>query len=223
MTDLRPNRGVTLMETLVVLGVIMVLATIAVTLTVRVENQSKENALARTFTLLGSALQQFYDYEYQYPASYAEFRFPLDCNGFSVAALQNTLPAMLQAAKVQVFNHQHPGGREYDNYSGCEIMYWFLARIPEIRATLGQINPAFVTNQNDEGAVVTIAIDQGPPESLVRVVDPWGTTLRYDYYEVRPTDLVPLVETKRTFPVLISAGPDRVFGTGDDISSGGKP
>jgi type II secretory pathway pseudopilin PulG len=222
MMDLRANRGVTLMEMLVVLGVVMVLSTIAVTLAVRVENQSKENVLARTFTLLGNALEQFYDYEYRYPPPYAEFRFPLDCNGFSVAALQNTLPGMLQATKVEVFNHQHPGGREYDTYSGCEIMYWLLARVPEIRETLGHINPAFVTNKNDEGAAVTISIDQGPPESLLRVVDPWGTTLRYDYYEVRPTDLAPLGETKRTFPVLISAGPDRVFGTGDDISSGGK-
>ena len=44
--------------------------------------------------------------------------------------------------------------------------------------------------------------------------DPWGTLLDYVYeYAGGKGD---------TFPELISAGPDRQFGTADDISSKGK-
>jgi hypothetical protein len=199
-----------------------VLSSIAVTVTLRVESQSKEHALGHTFALLDAALGQFCDYQYRYPYQYADFRFPLDCNDFPVVALQKTLLATTGAADVLVLNHVHPNGTEYVEYSGCEVMYFLLSQIPEVRGTLAKINPSFVTNKNGEGNLVTISINNGPAESLLRVVDPWGTTLRYGYYRTRSPDWSPLPETKKTFPVLISAGPDRVFGTGDDLNNRGK-
>lgn len=222
MTNLRHSSGVTLLEMLVVLGVIVVLAGIGATVTLRVESQAKENALVDTYALLEAALGQFSEYQYRYPAQYADFRFPLDCDGFPVAALQTTLQGALGVTNVQILNHQHADGREYSEYSGCEVMYFLLFQVPEVRATLEKINPAFVTNKNEEGKVVTIALNNGAPVSLLRVVDPWGTTLRYDYYDVSTPDLTPLAATKKTFPALVSAGPDRVFGTGDDISNKGR-
>ena len=50
--------------------------------------------------------------------------------------------------------------------------------------------------------------------SLLRIIDPWGETLRYDYYDdyTEPDEA-------RNFPVITSAGPDGVFGTDDDIAS----
>ena len=59
---------------------------------------------------------------------------------------------------------------------------------------------------------------------LLRVIDPWKATLRYDYYNELPPPLAPedidyMKETKKTFPVITSAGPDGIFNTIDDITS----
>ena len=221
MVNLRQNSGVTLVEMLVVLGIIMVLSGIVATLTLRVDNQSKENVLTNTFALLGSALEQFHEYEYRYPPRYAEFGFPLDCDGFSVAALGTVLGEAVGATNVQITNHVRLDGREYLEYSGCEALFFLLSQVPAVRETLSRVSPALVTGKNEEGGEIKI-LNNGRLEPLLRVVDPWGTTLRYDYYDVRPADVAPLPETQRTFPVLISAGPDKQFDTGDDISSKGK-
>jgi type II secretory pathway pseudopilin PulG len=52
---------------LVVLGIIVVLSGIVVTLTLRVDTQSKENALRNAFALVGSALREYYDAKGQFP------------------------------------------------------------------------------------------------------------------------------------------------------------
>ena len=63
---------------------------------------------------------------------------------------------------------------------------------------------------------------------LWRLIDPWGTPLRYDYYVNKVETAKPSqpavtwsnrIKTIRPFPVIICAGPDREFGTGDDITS----
>ncbi len=66
--------------------------------------------------------------------------------------------------------------------------------MPESRKILGRIADSLV--KNEYGTAET-------PE----IYDPWGTVLDYRYV---PGD---------NFPELISAGPDKVFGTADDISS----
>lgn len=67
MVSLRHNSGVTLVEMLVVLGIIMVLSGIVITVTVRVDNQSKENSLRSAFALVGSALREYYEVKGQFP------------------------------------------------------------------------------------------------------------------------------------------------------------
>jgi type II secretory pathway pseudopilin PulG len=67
MASLRHNSGVTLVEMLVVLGISMVLSGIVITLTARVDNQSKENSLRSAFALVGSALREYYEAKDQFP------------------------------------------------------------------------------------------------------------------------------------------------------------
>ena len=54
MAERSSQQGVTLIEMMVVLGIIVVLAGLVVTLTLRVDNQSKERALDSAFALLSS-------------------------------------------------------------------------------------------------------------------------------------------------------------------------
>jgi prepilin-type N-terminal cleavage/methylation domain-containing protein len=233
MDNSRSQHGLTLLEMLVVVGIIAALMAMIIVVTHRVEGQSQENMLASTFAVLESALGQFYDYEFRYSPTdqrreYAELRFPLDCSDYSLLALQAALANVLGAQTVLISNHNdategNPARKlEYLQYSGCEVMYFFLSQVPEARAALNGISPGLVTNKNMYGSDIQIAIDGRPAEPLLRVVDPWGTTLRYDYYDERSQDVAGWARTKRSFPVLTSAGPDRQFGTADDINSKGR-
>ncbi|MGE5294846.1 MAG: type II secretion system protein, partial [Solirubrobacterales bacterium] len=67
MADDRHNRAVTLVEMLVVLGVIAVLAGMVVKLTLRVDTQSKERALNSAFALLSTSLREYYEFRDTFP------------------------------------------------------------------------------------------------------------------------------------------------------------
>jgi hypothetical protein len=86
---------------------------------------------------------------------------------------------------------------------------------------LDKIDESLITNldSNKQPRNISITYPSGVLKDypLSRIIDPWGTTLKYDYYyEVL---IPPDPRQKRTFPVITSAGPDKQFGTADDISS----
>jgi len=159
MANSRHSGGVTLVEMLVVLGIIIVLAGIVVPLTLRVENQSKENALRNAFALVDSALHEYYDFKGQFPSQ----------------AERNSAHALTHV----------------------ELMVQELRAVPASREVLVKIDSSLVKREGGTADVQSLR-------------DPWGTVLDY------------LCAPDDTFPELISAGPDKQFGTGDDISSKGK-
>ncbi len=220
MKSYRHKTGVTLVEILIVVAVIAILATMVVGIATRINNQSKEQLTKNTFALLNAALGQFRDYGYNYnykapptaPAPVRDFYrgldFPLDCNGLP---LEPALGTALGAAGAEII----PPGVLHDlNYSGSEALYFFLSRVPASRQTLDKIDDSLITNLSfdKQPMNITIGVKIFP---LLRIIDPWGTTLHYDYYNELTLD----PKSKRTFPEITSAGPDRIFGTGDDITN----
>jgi len=159
MADGKRNNAVTLVEMLVVLGIITVLAGIVLTATLRVDNQAKERALASAFALLNSVLREYYE---------AESKFPVQAERDSNNRLLHV-----------------------------ETMMQRLRTVPACREVLDKLSGT--TAKSQEGLA-----------DVVEPRDPWGTVLDYVYV---PGD---------NFPELISAGPDKQFGTGDDISSKAK-
>jgi prepilin-type N-terminal cleavage/methylation domain-containing protein len=160
MANCHSNRAVTLIEMLVVLGIIVVLASLVITLTLRVDNQSKERALDNAFALLGTSLREYYEVK----------------GGF---------PEQTERDSANALAH-------------IEAMVAGLRSVPDARHVLDQLNPAMFKSQAGLADV---------PE----LRDPWGTVLDYVYD--------PDPDAGDTFPELISAGPDKRFGTGDDMSS----
>ena len=161
MADWTRNRGVTLVEMLVVLGIIAVVASLVVTLTLRVDNQSKERAVDSAFALLSTSLREYYEFREEFP--------------------------------------QQPERNSANALAHIELMTQELRSVPDSRKVLDQLNPSLVKSQTGLADV---------PE----LRDPWGTVLDYVYDR----------DAGDNFPELISAGPDRQFGTGDDISSKGR-
>lgn len=219
----RQNKtGVTLVEILVVVAIIAILVTMVIGIAARIDTQGKEQLTKNTVALLDTALGEFHDYGYNYSApADANFKFPLDCNSFSKSDLEGALKDALGATNVSIT------GDHNDVYSGCEAMYFFLSRVPESRVTLDKIDKKLITNLDIGGSYMEITIDPGVNEKkypLFRVIDPWGETLRYSYYDngtevSSPSE--PPSNSPRVFPVIISAGPDGDFNTvGDNITNG---
>jgi hypothetical protein len=152
---------VTLVEMLVVLGIITVLAGIVITLTLRVDNQSKERALDSAFALLSTSLREYYEFRDIFPPQ------PVRDSGLALEHI--------------------------------ELMVRELRSVPDSRQVLDQLDPGLIRSEAGLADV---------PE----LRDPWGTVLDYIYD----------YDAGDRFPELISAGPDRRFGTEDDISSKGR-
>jgi len=213
------NAGVTLVEILVVVAIIAILVTMVIGIATRIDTQGKERLTKNTIALLTAALGEFNDYGYSYSdSSYADFKFPLDCNGFSQSELENELQTALGlgAGGVAI-----SGGTHDANYSGSEALYFFLSRVPESRKTLDKIDKSLITSKGKNKQDMTVTIDS-KEYPLFRVIDPWGETLRYSYYdnggENSPSS-EPGRSSPRAFPVITSAGPDKEFGSADDITS----
>ncbi len=196
------------------MAIIAILAAMVIGIAARISSQGKEQLTENTFALLDSALGEFQDYGYNYDAPYSEFDFPLDCNDFDKNDLENALEAAPGITNVSSVGGD---GTHDPNYSGSEALYFFLSRVPESRKTLDKIDSSLITNKDKDKRDMTITVD-GKEYPLLRIIDPWGTTLRYDYYD--EDVLPPNPNEARIFPVITSAGPDKEFGTADDISSG---
>ena len=80
-----------------------------------------------------------------------------------------------------------------------EYLYSELYSVPDSASILEKINNSLI--ENKYGAAGT------PLGTAPEIYDPWGTVLDYRY------------EPGENFPEMTSAGPDRRFGTGDDISN----
>lgn len=145
--------GLTLVEMLIVVALIAVLATMVIALAARIGTQTKEKGLQNVFSLLESALQEYYEYWNIFP---------------------------------------DPNKPPYLTHSAA--LYGQLQATPASRKVLENIDRSLI--KNNPGAV-----------DMPQIYDVWGILLDYRYV---PTD---------TFPELISAGPDRMFATADDISS----
>ncbi len=214
--DCKAKIGVTLVEMLIVLAVITVLVSMVVGIAARIDNQGKERLTKSTLALVGAALGQFKGYGYQYKSQgYRDFEFPIDCNGLDRGELENELGKALNMPSPPI-----TGGDHNDpNFSGSEALYFFLREVPASREVLDKIDKSLITNEGSDKREMKIWI--GNKEyPLQRIIDPWGKTIRYSYYRnSREISNEPPEDERRNFPIITSAGPDRIFGTADDITN----
>lgn len=220
MINYKNKIGLTLVEIMIVVAVIAILIAMTIGIAARIDIQAKKQLTENTFALLDAALGQFKDYGYTYNSPYDVFDLPLDCNDFAENDLEDTLETALGLSSGDV----DITGDNNDVYSGCEVMYFFLSRVPESKKTLDKIDRKLVTNAGLNATTLEIEVNS-KKYPLLRVIDPWGETLRYDYYSyekpppLNSTDVQNMKDSRKTFPIITSAGPDRKFGSADDITS----
>ncbi|MGB2808408.1 MAG: type II secretion system protein, partial [Sedimentisphaerales bacterium] len=96
MKSYENKTGLTLVEMLIVVAIVVILTTMVIGLAGRINDQSNEQLTKNTIGIMTAALRQFHDYEYGYKDPiYAEFDFPLDCTFFNDVDIGNTVAGAL--------------------------------------------------------------------------------------------------------------------------------
>jgi hypothetical protein len=218
---------------LIVVAIIVILTTMVIGIAARMDEQSKEQLTRNTIAIVTAALREFHDYGYRYKyVAYFEFDFPLDViepasgpppTGVLITTLiqEFGVPVLIEPVNPgEPINHK-------EEYTSSELLYFFLSRVSGCRKTLDKIHrtdkdrnivKSMITDKDDDGYRMKIKIGN-EYFPLLRIVDPWGTTLLYDYSYEHQLPSGSTIIVKRTFPEITSAGPDKTFGTADDISS----
>jgi prepilin-type N-terminal cleavage/methylation domain-containing protein len=228
MTKYRNNSAFTLIEMIVVIAIIVILAAMSAMLLRGSDDSAKTELTKQAFGIIDSALEEYRDFGYSLRvnstaadelAFYQGLKFPIDCNNFTMAQMRAELEMVLSKAVSIVPDDEDP------NSTGAQAMYFFLSQVPQCRDILQAIPQKLLTNLNKSKNPVYIELGgNGIKYPFNKFIDPWGTPLRYDFYiniaeQTAALTYAQRTDTILTFPLITSAGPDRVFGTGDDIKS----
>lgn len=157
MSNYAKKHGVTLVEMVIVIAVIVLLASMVIGIAMRIDNQNKERALSHTFSLLDTALYEYREFKGNFPVIFGS----------------------------------EPADRS-------EKLYAELFLKPGSRQILSKMSNSLLKNK------FTASV---PGPNTPEIYDPWGTVLDYNCPD---TD---------SLPKIISAGPDKVHGNGDDITN----
>lgn len=180
------------MELLVTLAVVVILISAAARLGGYVRTRAAVQLTESALAVIDTALEQYYaDFGAFPPAvsNLVDFQTVLVGATVSYAADSGNL-------------RDGPWPNEAD-WPGAAL-YYFLDRNPNSRSIISALTSSLITNKAVNGMAVVIEID-GQRTDMVRFIDPWGTSLRYLY------------QAGDAFPRLVSAGPDKIFDTPDDI------
>ncbi|MHC4743274.1 MAG: hypothetical protein ACYS8Z_15270 [Planctomycetota bacterium] len=114
-------------------------------------------------------------------------------------ALEGTF-SLLEAAldEYKDFKGDYPRAVDPDPRVNSETLYVELSSTPGSREVVERLNEKVIKDEFNPGVV----------PAIYEIYDPWGTALNYTYSS-----------GVDTFPKLTSAGPDRAFYNGDDVSN----
>ena len=205
MARKRRQFGFTLVEMLVTLAVVLILISAVARLGQYVKTRASVQLTQSALAVIDTALQQYY-------ADFTAFPFSTDVNSDGISNdvyLKTHLETLLTAA-INAVDLMEKDGREVNqSFASSAGLFWFLHRSPNSRSIAEAVTPSLVAVKHPQETQQKLtATVGGTAYDLPRFIDPWGMSLRYTY-----------VPSADTFPKVMSAGPDKEFGTADDILS----
>ena len=194
------------MELLVTIAVILILISALIGGGSYVRTRAQVDLTRAMLETLSTALEQYYND--QTPNA-----FPFEAGlAYAKADLQgvvNGLNGTVMPVTVSLLEKDGNGNLTISGASSAALFY-FLDKNPASRATVESVPNTLITNKDDSGTDIKLEllpVGSGNYIDLPRYIDPWKTSIRYVY----------LAGT--AFPVLTSAGPDKIFDTPDDVTS----
>jgi prepilin-type N-terminal cleavage/methylation domain-containing protein len=216
MKSERQKSALTMIEILIVVAILAIMASGMFVVSSKVRQQAQVKSVRGTLAMLDAALEQYYDFDKSYPpdVNYAGAGYTRD--------IQSAVK--LQPADTIVGPYISPPAAgydvsDYDDAYSVAVLYYYLNRVPQSRLVLKNLADAAVSakavkfdsqgkpiqsRMQDPNALITVNVQS---ISLFRIVDSWNMPLHY----------IRKANDDKNFPLIRSAGPDKVFGTEDDI------
>jgi len=186
------KNGFSLVEVLSVVAVVAVLLSLVIGLSKHVREKGNVRLTESTIDILVTAVELYY----QDNSDTMPFETPAGAD-FSLPDFESAAAA----TTMVIFSGTH----SEPDWSG-EALYYFLDKSLNSRRIINTINSSLVSSFDSAGQSLIVDVDDSPVD-MPRFVDAWGNTLRYRYTK------------DATFCVITSAGPDKNFGTADDITN----
>jgi len=206
---------------MVAVAVLAVLVGAVIGLTTHIRAQANIQLAKSTITLLGTALEQYYDYWHDYPPdcndidNTVDLQTILKVNPIDIWTKQDSASAKVNAPSASL------SAVELQSYTGIGIAVYYLNINGMSKQIIGKLNESVLTTITANKSKMGLSIDS-VDYPFYYVADPWKTPLRYSRTWVDPTQSRTAANFKgytKDFPKLESAGPDKKFDTEDDITS----
>ena len=191
--------GMSLMELLVALAIILILISALIGTGSYVKTRANIDLTKGMLEMLSTALEQYYndfvDFPFEAGSAYSKADLESAANGLDGTVIPDTVSLL-----------EKDGNNTDVSTASSAALFYFLDKNPSSRSIAGAVANSLITNKDAGGTDIMITIDTDTI-NLPRYIDPWKMSIRYEYL------------TGTAFPVLTSAGPDKVFDTPDDITS----
>jgi type II secretory pathway pseudopilin PulG len=179
----------TLIEVLVTLAIIMILVGVLAGTGQYLRTRSGIQLTQSTIQIIDAALEQYQEQYRAFPFKNKDENGDAVADPYSLDHFKTDLTAVITSGTLT------------DNNASSAALYYFLNRCGDSKAILDTLSDRMITGQQ-----VKMMIG-GVTYNVPWFIDAWGVSLRYEYLDNYP------------YPKIMSAGPDKIFGTSDDLSN----
>ena len=211
----KPGAGFTLVEMLVTLAVVLILISASLRLGQYIKVRGQIQLTRSMLAVIDTALQQYHTDFGAFPFVSTDANSDKMPNDYLVGNLESDVKSVTNATSVGVQNgtlNEPDGSNPPVPISGASSagLWWFLNQSANSRQIVDAITPSLITtlDMTTKNRLMITITPPAIPTDLGRFVDTWGTSLWYLYDPAADS-----------FPRVVSAGPDKVFGTPDDIQN----
>ncbi len=200
------QRAFTLIEMLVAMAIVLALFGAMIVATKHLKTESQRRLTASAIAVVETALEQYYDQYKAFPFKNRD-NDPNDGKPDTYTVIQMQEDIGGNADVVAGGNVEVDGaGNNICNASSAGLFY-FLYHCQASRQIIEAINNTLITSKDALTDKMSKIVVGGVILDMPRFIDTWGSSLRYAYL------------AGDTFPVVTSAGPDKIFDTEDDVVS----
>jgi len=185
----------TLIEVLVTLAIIMILVGALAGTGQYLRTRAGIQLTQSTIQIIDAALDQYLEQYRAFPFKNRNVDSdPAKADPYTVHHFETDLTADISSGTLT------------DNDASSAALYYFLNRCGDSKAILDTLSDRMITTLDAGGHQIKMVMG-GVTYSVPRFIDAWGISVQYEYLEQYP------------YPKIMSAGPDKIFGTSDDLSN----
>lgn len=194
----------TLIEVLITLAIIMILVGALAGTGQYLRTRAGIQLTQSTIQIIDAALEQYHEQYRVFPFKNRDENGDAVADPYTVEHFEADLAAKITAGILTK--------KDKDeqiivwNAASSAALYYFLNRCGDSKAILDTLSDRMITTLDADGHQIKMDMG-GITYSVPYFIDAWGESLQYEYLDHYP------------YPKIMSAGPDKIFGTSDDLSN----